>query len=899
MPLRSILVLAALTCGLPHTSAAEPALKLPAGFVATEFSDPKLANDIYALHIDAGGRVVVCGRGYVRELVDGDGDGRADRARELVAGLRDGPMGVLWEGDTLYLVADGGLKRYRGVDGTKPATDPEMLLTVRTGGEHDAHAVRRGPDGWLYLLCGNMAGVTKKFVTGPRSPVKDPVAGALVRVSPDGKQVEVVADGFRNPYDFDFHPDGAPFTYDSDNERCVGLPWYEPTRFYHVLPGGNYGWLNPQHAQTWRRPSYFPDVVPPVCTLGRGSPTGVACYRHTHFPEKYSGGFFLADWTFGKVWFVPLVSKGSSYTGKPEVFLEATGEDGFAPTGLAVHPKTGELFVAIGGRGTRGAVYRVSHPARRGQGEPIPLAARAGTAAARSATPTTLDAAFAVLTSDAGLTEKLNAVRAVQLALGDLTARAAIGGVFEGYTLRKQPQEEVASRAADVVRGLFPSGHRDLDRELSRTLAALGDANSATVRRVVARLTSESDPLDDIHYLIVLARLPTPLHTDELNRVAASLLDLDRKVTKAGHTRDRHWPLRVGEAATALVRTTPALAAAFTDSPQYGRPEHALFAKLDGVDRATAARRFLRASCDAAFEWTPSAVELLGALPDAEVRLVLSKLWDRGDLTDSLIPLFARKPSVADREKYFAGLRSASAGTVGTSAAALARLPSTSDGAELVAAVQALRRVGDGKPETATRKALVALLNARTGQRLTEAKEWEAWLARERPELAKQLAPTGYDPTAWRKRLAGVDWMAGDAVAGRRVYAKAQCAACHDVSQAAGPPLQGVSKRFGRDDLLTAILDPNRDVPPRYRPTRFATTDGKTYDGVVIYEAVDGVILQTGPDATVRIAGDRIESRRPLTTSLMPAGLLDPLTDREIADLFTYLKSLDDKPAPR
>ena len=243
-------------------------------------------------------------------------------------------------------------------------------------------------------------------------------------------------------------------------------------------------------------------------------------------------------------------------------------------------------------------------------------------------------------------------------------------------------------------------------------------------------------------------------------------------------------------------------------------------------------------------------------------------------------------PIDADREKFLAGLRSANAGTVGTSAEALARLPSTADGTELIAAVLALRRVGDDKPDAAARKVLAALLRGRTGQRLTEAKEWEAWLTREKPELAKQLAPTSYDPTAWRKRLAGVDWAAGDAAAGRRVYAKAQCAACHDGSQAVGPPLQGVSKRFGRDDLLTAILDPNRDVPPRYRPTRFATTDGKTHDGVVIYEAVDGVILQTGPDTTVRVAGDRIESRRPLTTSLMPAGLLDPLTDREIADLF-------------
>src|SRR5439155_13919152 len=123
---------------------------------------------------------------------------------------------------------------------------------------------------------------------------------------------------------------------------------------------------------------------------------------------------------------------------------------------------------------------------------------------------------------------------------------------------------------------------------------------------------------------------------------------------------------------------------------------------------------------------------------------------------------------------------------------------------------------------------------------------WEGWLTREKPELAKQLAAPGYDSAAWAKRLAGVAWDRGDPAAGKKVFAKATCAACHDGNQALGPPLQGVTKRFSRDDLLTAILDPGRDVPPRYRPTRVTTDDGKVFDGVVIYDAVDGVILQTG-----------------------------------------------------
>src|SRR5207245_1798038 len=41
---------------------------------------------------------------------------------------------------------------------------------------------------------------------------------------------------------------------------------------------------------------------------------------------------------------------------------EAVGDNGFAPTAAVVHPVTGDLYISIGGRGTRGAVYRIRYP---------------------------------------------------------------------------------------------------------------------------------------------------------------------------------------------------------------------------------------------------------------------------------------------------------------------------------------------------------------------------------------------------------------------------------------------------------------------------------------------------------------------------------------------------------
>src|SRR5437763_12655069 len=91
-------------------------LRVPDGFEVTEYAGSDLANDIFCMTIDPQGRVIVSGRGYTRILVD-DGKGKATRAIDFLAGPKDGAMGLLWEGDSLYVVGDGGLRRYRDADG--------------------------------------------------------------------------------------------------------------------------------------------------------------------------------------------------------------------------------------------------------------------------------------------------------------------------------------------------------------------------------------------------------------------------------------------------------------------------------------------------------------------------------------------------------------------------------------------------------------------------------------------------------------------------------------------------------------------------------------------------------------------------------------------------------------
>src|SRR5205085_7782690 len=137
----------------------------------------------------------------------------------------------------------------------------------------------------------------------------------------------------------------------------------------------------------------------------------------------------------------------------------------------------------------------------------------------------------------------------------------------------------------------------------------------------------------------------------------------------------------------------------------------------------------------------------------------------------------------------------------------------------------------------------------------------------------------------------------GDAKKGQAVYTKASCASCHSGVAALGPDLRGAAGRFSRDDLFTAIVQPSKDVSARYRTTQLTTASGQVYQGIIVYEAVDSVLLQTGPATTVRLAHAQISERRLTATSLMPAGLLDRLSDGEISDLYMYLKSLGARPA--
>ncbi len=333
----------------------DTAVRVPEGFEVTEFAGDELAHDIYSMTVDSKGRIVVAGAGYVKILIDNDGDGKADEAKLFSEVPKNGAQGMYFNGRSLVCIGDGGILKMKDTDGDDKADGPpELFLKLKTGSEHDVHSIQQGPDGWWYVIAGNSAGINAKYATLASSPIKSPRAGVLFRLKPDLTGAELIADGFRNAYDFAFNAQGDIFTYDSDEEREISLPWYRPVSVSHSLIGADHGWVS----KSWMRRAGDFDMPPVLASFGRGSPTGVACYRHTQFPEKYRGALFVLDWTYGRVHALPLKPAIDTWSTEPELFMTGIGQNGFAPTDVEIGPD-GSLYVCVGGRGTRGAVYRI------------------------------------------------------------------------------------------------------------------------------------------------------------------------------------------------------------------------------------------------------------------------------------------------------------------------------------------------------------------------------------------------------------------------------------------------------------------------------------------------------------------------------------------------------------
>jgi putative heme-binding domain-containing protein len=135
--------------------------------------------------------------------------------------------------------------------------------------------------------------------------------------------------------------------------------------------------------------------------------------------------------------------------------------------------------------------------------------------------------------------------------------------------------------------------------------------------------------------------------------------------------------------------------------------------------------------------------------------------------------------------------------------------------------------------------------------------------------------------------------LVGDAGRGATVYDQ-RCQACHRAAGRGlqvGPDLVTV-KTKGREALLTAILEPNKEVAAQYIVHTVTTKGGDVYTGIISEDTAQSVTLLQAGGVSQHVPRRDIKGSSSEGKSMMPEGLEGGLEVQALADLLTFIETL-------
>lgn len=345
----------------------------PSDLSFTRFSGSDLSPSPACLAASANGEVFVGvdllgslgkgpGKGRIVRLVDNDNDGKAD-AHTIYAEI-DNPRGLIAMGDKLYVLhtiipADTGkltgmdlsVLEDKNRDGIADGPPKPLIKNISTakhnqdrGADHTTNGIRMGIDGWIYIAVGDFGFVDAEGTDGTKLTM---LGGGVLRVRPDGTEMEAYTHGLRNIYDVAIDPFLNIYTRGNTND---GGGWN--VRFIHHIQSGQYG-----YPMLFK--NFTEEILPALEDLGGGSGTGALFFDEPGWPARYNQQPMMADWGRNQVFIHRLTPDGPSFRQKPEGFVGLS-----QPTDLDVDG-SGRLYIAAWdgagykGNPERGFVERV------------------------------------------------------------------------------------------------------------------------------------------------------------------------------------------------------------------------------------------------------------------------------------------------------------------------------------------------------------------------------------------------------------------------------------------------------------------------------------------------------------------------------------------------------------
>jgi len=217
---------------------------------------------------------------------------RAGKLHVIASGL-DLPIGVAFRQGSLYVSATSRILRFDDIG--KHLADPPRPVVVSDQLPRDTHHggkfIAFGPDGWLYVPVGAPCNICEP----------DPNRyAALLRMQPDGSQLQTFARGIRNTVGFDWDPATHELWF-TDNGRDLLGDDVPPDELNHAPKAGMHFGYPYCHAGSVADPEFgarhaCSEFTPPAQALGAHvASLGMRFYTGTQFPLPYRGQIFIAE----------------------------------------------------------------------------------------------------------------------------------------------------------------------------------------------------------------------------------------------------------------------------------------------------------------------------------------------------------------------------------------------------------------------------------------------------------------------------------------------------------------------------------------------------------------------------------------------------------------------------